>query len=502
MPHRPLNLAQDNGRPLIITAQCEICRSRKSRCDGARPKCRLCSELSAECVYREPGIKLDAGDKLILERLGHIEWLLQSKLKASSIGIGVSTPSPAASSCTAQDEGLARNVAPPSTPGLVQPNGIGAWAVASIMPKNHTTPALNLLRWPKIRDLVSQRWDPQVLVQLEMHRDPLPLTSVRAPLDLSHPTPYIQAFFERVNVWYACVSPYTWNATYGQAIAQGFRDGAESCLALLVIALGCASSAGSISNYPPNTDPPGYAYFAAAWALLPTIMSRNDISSAQCQILASAYFFYIVRPLEAWNLLASTSMKLQLLVSGAPLQPNIKQLVERVYWNTLLFESDLLAELDLPHSNIEHLEELVELPGAFDDEQIDEPAGRDDLWYFLAEISLRKLLNRVSNLIYTKSSPITSTAALDPVVAELDLQLTEWYNRLPEPIKFDHATSPATAVQTVLRLRYFACRTIIFRPYVLAVLIKESAFMDPNVQENCRICLEACIRQLEHITAQ
>jgi hypothetical protein len=146
---------------------------------------------------------------------------------------------------------------------------------------------------------------------------------------------------------------------------------------------------------------------------------------------------------------------------------------------------------------------MVGLPGAFEDEGIETPAGSDDLWYFLAEIALRKLLNRVSNLIYTKASPITSTAALDPVVAELELQLSEWYNQLPAPVKFDHGRVPPTsAVQTVLRLRYFACRTIIFRPYVLAVLIKESAFMDASVQENCRKCLEACIRQLEHITAQ
>ena len=57
-------------------------------------------------------------------------------------------------------------------------------------------------------------------------------------------------------------------------------------------------------------------------------------------------------------------------------------------------------------------------------------------------------------------------------------------------------------VQTVLRLRYFACKTIIYRPYILAVLDNEQAAMDPSVRENCRKCLEASIRQLEHITAQ
>jgi hypothetical protein len=53
----------------------------------------------------------------------------------------------------------------------------------------------------------------------------------------------------------------------------------------------------------------------------------------------------------------------------------------------------------------------------------------------------------------------------------------------------------------VLRLRYFACRTIIFRPYIQAVLADSSAAQEPGVQEACRKCLEACIRQVENITA-
>jgi hypothetical protein len=204
------------------------------------------------------------------------------------------------------------------------------------MPKNHTTPALNLLHWPKIRDLVSRRWDPQVLVQLEMQRDPLSFSSSLA-LDFSNAQVYIQAFFEGVNVWYACVSPYKWNSHYRIAHARNFREGPESCLVLLVLALGCASLGGSISRVSPAADFPGQPFFAAAWALLPALTIRTDVLAAQCQILASAYLFYMVRPLEAWNLLVTTSMKLQLLVSG-PLSAADKRVSERIYWNTLLFE--------------------------------------------------------------------------------------------------------------------------------------------------------------------
>jgi hypothetical protein len=159
--------------------------------------------------------------------------------------------------------------------------------------------------------------------------------------------------------------------------------------------------------------------------------------------------------------------------------------------------------MELPHSGIVQLEELFGLPGAFQSEG-EPPVAQDDIWYFLAEIGLRRLLNRVSNSIYSITSPITNTAALQPVVSELDSQLTKWYEGLPKPVKFElHSRNPsATPAQIVLRLRYFACRTIIFRPYVLAVLINETAFMDPAVEECCRKCLEACIRQLEHITAQ
>lgn len=53
----------------------------------------------------------------------------------------------------------------------------------------------------------------------------------------------------------------------------------------------------------------------------------------------------------------------------------------------------------------------------------------------------------------------------------------------------------------MLRLRYFACRTIIFRPYIQAVLADSSVAHEPGVSEACRKCLEACIRQVEYISA-
>ncbi|KAF2005887.1 hypothetical protein P154DRAFT_542405 [Amniculicola lignicola CBS 123094] len=490
------------------TIACEICRSRKSRCDGSRPKCRLCTELNAECIYREPGIKLDAGDKLILEHLNRIEGLLQTNL---ANGFGLATHSPAASNSTSEDF-LARSTGNMASLGLVPPiNGMGTWNNApsniSTMPKTHTTAALHLLQSPMIRELVSRPYDPKVLLQLEMNREPLYL-GTSLGLDLSNTGTFVQAFFDRVNVFYACVNPYTWNSYYQTALSRGFREGTESCIVLLVLALGHAATSGSISQQATDKDPPGLAYFAAAWALLPSLMTRNNMLAVQCQILAAAYLVYLVRPVEAWNILSGASMKLQLLLSApGRVSPAEEELSKRVYWNAVMIESDLLAELDLPHSGIGQFEETFSLPSGFEDVG-QETTGRDELWYFLAEIALRRLLNKVSSMLYINTSPYTKAPAatsitqLERVVGELDYQLNQWYETLPPAMQFPLDRVPLqNPVQTVLRLRYFACRTIIFRPYILLVLQDETLAMDSGVQENCHKCLEACIRQLEYITA-
>ncbi|CAG7938137.1 unnamed protein product [Penicillium salamii] len=511
------------------TIACQICRLRKTRCNGARPKCQLCSDLNAECVYREPGIKLDAGDKLILDQLTRIESLLHSSL-TNQPHAALSTASPATSNETnmGSDDLLVRTTGLPAH-GRLSAVGLGSWVnppasiSISTMPKMHTTPALHLLKWPLIRDLVPEAYNPQHLLRLEMAREPLRLTP-NSGFDLTNASTYAQAFFNQGNVWYACVNPHTWNQYYQSALAQGFQRGPMSCLVLLVLALGSAGHSGSISFVPADHEPPGLPYFAAAWSFLPSAMMQNTVVAAQSMVLAAAYLFYLVRPLEAWTLLANVSLKLQLLF-GSPdrIPPRWRELSVRVYWNALLFESDLLAELDLPHSGIVNFEEVVDLPGGFEEEENDgegedrewnEQSGtrkrpsdsllasrNDELWYFLAEIALRRLLNRVSHIIYQKDSTHT-LSTLGPIVFELDFQLSQWYDSLPRPIQFPLTSPPlSNPIQTVLRLRYNACRTIIYRPYILAVFENEQAGSDAGVKECCRRCLDATIRQLEHITS-
>jgi hypothetical protein len=49
---------------------CETCRQRKSRCNGERPRCDICTEQSLDCYYRDAAVTSGAGaDRQAIARL-------------------------------------------------------------------------------------------------------------------------------------------------------------------------------------------------------------------------------------------------------------------------------------------------------------------------------------------------------------------------------------------------------------------------------------------------
>ena len=457
-----------------------------------------------DCVYREPGIKLTAGEKLIMEDLDKMRAFLQATLGGDRRGgnVNMNSPRTCAIMQGSRENRMVRNTGRTeggfSAPPPVEQGQISIPNSMFFTPqKPLTTPTLDMLRWPKIETLLIRPPDPQSLLQMEVTREQLHIDPPLS-LDLEGTSMLVQAFFERVNIWYACVNPYEWAAYYQKAEGVLFREGPESCVVLLVLALGSASLEISVSQLPKSSDRPGILYFAAAWGLLPSLILSNTIIALQCSILAAAYLSYLVRPFEAWTLVSSSSMKLQSLlrVPGTIPEQSV-QLSERLYWNIFLMESELLNELDLPSTGIVRTQEHISLPTFFQDFQ-DSP-GRDEIWYLHAAVELRRLRTRIIREISSKES--SSPDDLQAVCQNLDVQLYEWYESLP--VNFRFSLTPGLLhhpAQIILRLWYFATRTLVFRPYVQAVLEDENASRIPFVRENCRTCLVSCIRLLEDIS--
>lgn len=478
--------------------QCNVCRGRKSKCDGAKPRCRLCTELNAECIYQEPGVKLDAGDRMILERLDRIEGFLQSSWSGAASTTGSISLPPSRSATTVGIDGL-----PDDRVGGSHSGGFAA-KTAVMLPPTRLEDNVSLMRpitqWPKISDLVSKPYDPQAILQLELDKEPLNLDASLS-LDLKNNAMLAQAYFDNANIWYACIDPYNWSRIYEKASDSDFREGPESCLVLLVLALGAISHSQTPSVAARDAERPGMPYFSAAWGLLPTLTVNHDIIASQCAVLAAAYLCYLTRPLEAWTLLSTTIPKLQVLLSK-PMATAYQrsQLSTRVYWNAFLLESSLLTSLDLPPSPLASLTTTVPLPAPFAPSSDSPPSHQDDPWLLSALISFTRLHEKIAY------KTALADATQGPIASALDTSLRDLYASLPLPDR-SAIPPPRQPLQhpalAFLRTQYFLARMRIFRPYILSVLTDESMSLAPLslCRDSCRACIDSAVRVMEDLPA-
>lgn len=439
---------------------------------------------------------MDAGDRMILARLNQLESYLRLRLDGQSDGAYDEIPP-------------SMNNDEPEANGSGNENGN-----RSDINLRFEEGAFNPFELPQVRHMFSQPLNSQHLLSQEMTREPLQMGDSLS-LEFHDNPATVQAFFDTVNIWYACVNPLSWQTTYQTAAADHFREGPESCLVLLVLALGKAGTTDASSTI---HEPAGMQYFSAAWSLIPSLVINHNVISSQCIVLASIYLLYLTRPVEAWTLLSTITMKLQLhLTNQATLGPEARKLFIRVIWNAILLESDILAELALPQSGLIARFSNLDLPSAFlpppdsDGEDLAATLPRDDPWYLMASIYLYRLRIRISETLYSATTP-TSLNALEPVITNLDSSLSSWSSTYLDP-----SASVASPVQNLLGFRYHATRALIYRP---ALHVTLSSFSSPSsppmattnsmvangtldaypaaARSMLHTCLDSCMGALEH----
>jgi hypothetical protein len=233
----------------------------------------------------------------------------------------------------------------------------------------------------------------------------------------------------------------------------------------------------------------------------------------------SFYFVFQQRPLQAWSYINATATKCRVLISYLPSNATIEdnECIRRIFWLCYILErsrisflnplatsswmadvgSDYLAELsDLPQSGIADVESSVPLPGNYNTHKSFLDQELSSL-YFLACISIRRLLNRVHHLLYAKDSGAGHDDARFPsVVNELDLQLQQWRELLHPTFQFSVDMQPTSNQHAShLRQRYLTCRSVINRPY-LTMALRDAELhtkSDAIIIEHAGTCLDACL---------
>ncbi|KAG5985476.1 hypothetical protein E4U43_006063 [Claviceps pusilla] len=392
----------------------------------------------------------------------------------------------------------------------------------AVLDSMHTSTTESVLSWHHFDSFQSLRNDYSSIFQLEQSRPSLSIKqSTVYPYVTSEDVDSILDSFEHnVNFWYPTMSRCQIERTRS-LINSGvtLEDSIDVCVALLAMALGCASQvttdmekANSVSEQDTrrriSRRQMGDVYFNAALKRAYVAHLGVTSLSAQCLFYVGLYFAFLARPLQAWEYIGATAAKCMMLLSYPPNHETHedKERTRRIFWSCYILESDYIAELSAsPVSGISRMESSIPLPGAYNTHFAAAEEEQSSL-YFLACISMRRLLNRVHQLLYAQGTGAAlDTTRFPYIVAELQHQLDEWRNFLPPAFQFTIDTQPAAnAASGFLRQRYLTCRSVIYRPYLMWLLSGSRGGNDDlsastpsqEARKNCKACLDACLMHI------
>ncbi|KAK8018319.1 hypothetical protein PG991_007509 [Apiospora marii] len=386
----------------------------------------------------------------------------------------------------------------------------------AILDSLHNSTTESILSWSYFDSFPTIRQNYVSIFQLEQSRPSLPIrTNSMFPYLSSVDLESILTSFQRgLNFWYPTLS-LNQLENVRTAVSQGLLDSTDivaNCCTQLVMALGCAS--GVVSGLMGAEDAASpreevdfknsrramaEVYFDGALKAMNVVHSEMTCNAVQSLFFAALYFAYLRRPLQAWNYIHDCAAKCQLLLSYPP--TDILgvlysgkvclglDLLSQTRMTKLTFScSDYLAELSaLPQSGVARIESSIPLPGSYSTHQDPDETEHASL-YFLACISMRRLLNRVHQLLYARDSGAATDATRFPaIVTELDHQLDEWRD-----------------CGGFLRQRYLTCKSVIFRPYLAWLLANgpsdTAGASRAEILGRAKVCLDACTSHILGLT--
>ncbi|CAN6651387.1 hypothetical protein TRVA0_025S00584 [Trichomonascus vanleenenianus] len=473
-------MAEQTLKRARVGQACEACRIRKCRCNGERP-CSACVAINQECSYIEVQEKRQSKTDQILQALKSLE---------------------------AKIDGLTGENHTPHTNGKRQreperedeDDGLGV-----ALSKSHNSATQNLLDWPAF-DAIPMIHTLPTVFELEYRRKPW--TSAPAPVD--HITEDVEevliaAFQQGMNFWYPVIS----RGMIDKAMKA--ESSTLKCLKYMVLAVGYAClRTERLNNRSPRdygdveiAELYGEGCFSIAIELLPFAFMEDSVASILCIFYASTYMAFHHRPLQEATYLSAATRKCELLLSyekKAGLSVEDMESIRRVLWAHFILESDISIEInELPQSGMNSIKS-IEMPKDFQSHS-DSEVGKHASLYFLACISMRRLLNRVHTLLFATEEETYKDSNL---IMELDSQLEAWRQVLPKYLKF--SLEPGAELdndhQGFLRQRYFTCKSVIFRPilnHVMLCDLNKVVIDDAELIRMAEMSVEACFLHMKHL---
>ncbi|KAI2865170.1 transcriptional regulator family: Fungal Specific TF [Aspergillus niger] len=455
-------------------AACRVCRSRKIKCDNARPTCSSCQLSEAHCVYQDhiDFSRFDPATIAILDRLAEIQQSLNSLNSGEVTALSLDGP---------QKEYMT-DVDPrtPQTVSLRIP-------AAKICPDA-------ILSWPILRD-----------VRLQASLNSLTLADhdhgveevASSDLNLALIPGLIDRFLQFVHVKNPVVDTVALRQSAVTVEVGESSRNSHSCLVFLACALGCLAGPLRYDDLSVERDDhaesrhtTGEQFYRKA---LESISLPGDrILTAQCWFLSGVYQMYKLNAARAWMDFSRASAALSLHLrhreaavckdsNGGHLEPAELSL----YWTCWKSECDLRAELNVPDSVLCEFSVSDGYPvpssvsmsnsGAMLSETPTDSEDLTHLWelstyYYLSDVALMRVEARILNSMYSTNDAHWSPANLSYLcrtAADLESQIDHWSRNLPSIIRFEEWDSaPQFELTYNLQARVLQLRSWLYRPFV------------------------------------
>ena len=242
---------------------------------------------------------------------------------------------------------------------------------------------------------------------------------------------------------------------------------------------------------------PGLSLYGYATTILGLLQGGVALENVQAGLLAGLFAGQLAHPFQSHGWICQAARACQVLVRQKQHELlNDKKdldLYNFAYWTCLQLESDLLAELDIPASGISRFESQMSLPKGIFSSLPDESGAPSTMmmWFYSAQIHLRKVLNRVHTDLY-KVEKQGQTCWSSNVQEALSMNLDLWRTSLPTTMSWTDKEPPAKDINSArMRAKYYGARYIIHRPLLYYALhygqtgsVAQTAVVSPTGSAN------------------
>ncbi|RDW75745.1 hypothetical protein BP5796_06566 [Coleophoma crateriformis] len=475
---------------------CQVCRARRTKCDNQRPACGFCEKTGAICTWLPNDLSsFDPASLAILERFDQLESLLLSTVQQN----------PARS----LEQTL---VTPHSNAAVTYQDEISEDQLGCVDNELVNVRLEEVLQWDPLQTQLSSFVCPP-----ETHQD----HSVRfsngqeyssEELDLVSCDEMLMCFWKSVHSKNPILVQEDLRQRMSNVCMNGIRWDAESCLVLLVCALGTISS-----DFGENTEDEEQLlareeethrlakaehYFSAAQKRIGVCLGKRGLLEAQCFFYAGVYLATTMRLEAAWSLFLQAKVACQdfrclsridspteVLESNSEVQDSLLA-EECTYWTCLKSELELHHDISAPGFRSIDLWYPERFPAPPRNNMID----NDRPWFFyLAEIALRRLANRIMGHVarnYDLNNPQDLSRAREATAA-FEHEAQDWVTSLPNPNGLNNISSDV--LNFILKGHLANCYELMYWPFLGHALNAPSTqtLSDPeNVVKSLKLCVD------------